>query len=110
MSESTEDSAGGRLRVVREAIGLTQANFAEKLGLKVYQIKNIEYGTSRIPEEVFAVIGRAMPELLPWVVYGGKVSFEQLAQSKSDFCQLLVVRINIGMVTNATFLEKKDGD
>ncbi|WP_299580854.1 helix-turn-helix transcriptional regulator [uncultured Microbulbifer sp.] len=110
MNAQLMDSAGKRLRKVREAVGLTQADFATKLNIKVHQVKNIEYGTSRIQEEVFAEIGRLMPELLPWVVYGGKVSLEQLEQSKSDFCKLLVVRIGIGLVTDATFLEMQDGD
>ncbi|WP_226648174.1 helix-turn-helix domain-containing protein [Microbulbifer variabilis] len=110
MNELPTDSAGGRLRIVREAVGLTQADFAKKLDLKTHQIKNIEYGTSRISEDVFAIIGREMPELLPWVVYGGTASIEQLRQSKSDFCKLLLARLDIGLVTNAAFLEPQNGD
>ncbi|WP_299945978.1 helix-turn-helix transcriptional regulator [uncultured Microbulbifer sp.] len=110
MKESTEDSAGGRLRIIRETLGFTQSEFAEKLGLKFHQVQNIEYGRHRITEEVFASIGKAIPELLPWVVYGGLTKIEAVRDSEKPLCKLIAARIDIGLSTPAFLEPPNNGD
>lgn len=104
MKESSEGSAGGRLRIIRETLGFTQSEFAEKLGLKFHQVQNIEYGRHRITEEVFASVGKTMPELLPWVVYGSLAKIEAMRDSDTPLCKLIAARIDIGLAT-PEFLE-----
>ncbi|WP_299947173.1 helix-turn-helix transcriptional regulator [uncultured Microbulbifer sp.] len=108
--EALAEKPGERLRIVRDALGFTQKEFSDALGLKSYQIRNIEYGRHRVTEEVFAAFGKAMPELLPWIAFGGTISVEQLRQSTGELSKLLVVRINIGLTPDAAFLEPNNGD
>lgn len=99
-----------RLKIIREALGVTQNEFADALNLRPSLLKSIEYQRQRISEEVFAAVGKAMPEFLPWVVYGGKVSLDQLRMSESSWCKLIANRIDIGLIPNSSFLEQKCDD
>ncbi|MEW5250715.1 helix-turn-helix domain-containing protein [Microbulbifer sp. 2201CG32-9] len=110
MRESPENSAGGRLRIIRETLGFTQPEFAEKLGLKFHQIQNIEYGRHRITEEVFATVGKNMPELLPWVAYGGQTDIEVVRKSDNPLCKLIATRIDIGLAAPAFLKSTHDGN
>lgn len=99
-----------RIKIIREALGLTQSEFSDALNLRSTLLKSIEYQRQRVSEEVFAAIGKAMPELLPWVVYGGTVSKAQLRQSRSELCKLITARLDVGLVPDASFLEQPSGD
>lgn len=103
---------GDRVRAIRELMGLTQREFAEILGIDLVKLKNVEYKRHRVTEEVYEAIGRTFPELLPWFVYEGPLTLDELRHSQSNLCKVAAARIEAGLVPDGYFSEEtlKDGD
>lgn len=112
MTKIAKLKPGDRVRAIRELIGLTQKEFAEVLGVDLTQLKNIEYKRNRVTEDFYEAIGRTFPELLPWFVYEGPLTLEELQQSQSNLCKVAAARIEAGLIPEGYFAEVafKDGD
>lgn len=65
------DSIGGRLRVLRERLGLTPAEFAEKLGYTSKRYKAFEAGTAKRFWTYFIYrIGTTVDVSISWLMMG----------------------------------------
>lgn len=94
---------GDRVRHIRELIGLSQQEFCEALELDFNQLRNIEYKRNRVTEEFYETIGEAFPELLPWFVYEGNFTIEDLRNSKSELCKVAAARLRAGLIQPGHF-------
>jgi transcriptional regulator with XRE-family HTH domain len=59
-----------RIRVLREFLGLTRREFAERCGLKRDTIDNIEKGNQKVNEDHIEAITSQWPEFAYWLVTG----------------------------------------
>lgn len=64
---------GGRVRAVREQVGLSRRAFSERLGCQEQEIKNIEYGLLKKPEQkesLYRNISATFGVSLDWIKTG----------------------------------------
>lgn len=59
-----------RIRMVREAHGLSQSAFADKIGVSVRSIHTIEYRGTSASVQVVAAIAEHWPEYSYWLLTG----------------------------------------
>lgn len=67
------DTIGGRVKYLREGIGLTREEFGELVGIKVRRLIMFETGERRIGEADISAICKALPWTAHWVTYGGPI-------------------------------------
>lgn len=60
MRRQSVEAIGLRIAVVRDVVGITQAQLAKSVGLSRTQITNIEAGRSDIPLQRFIAIARVL--------------------------------------------------
>jgi transcriptional regulator with XRE-family HTH domain len=63
-------NAGSRLKQVRQDLGLTQKDFAEKLGFKWYKIKDMESGKQNITYDIAKLIEKIFSINHDWLLTG----------------------------------------
>jgi len=63
-------SVGKRLKEARKTIRLTQAEFAERLGIKWFKVKDLESGRLKVTEELARKIHREFGINYKWVLFG----------------------------------------
>ncbi|WP_020410986.1 hypothetical protein [Hahella ganghwensis] len=90
--------AGERLKGMRELMGFTRMRFAEFLDINLIRLKNLEQLKARVAEDEFEKLGKMFPEMMPWLVYGGKISLSELERSDNEYCQLIALKIKIGEI------------
>lgn len=96
--QTKQQSAGKRLQVIRELIGLRREDFAEAFGLDFVRLRNIEQDKCKVSEFEFEQIGKRMPELLPWLAYAGEISIEQVKENNDTYMRLIAARLEAGSV------------
>lgn len=71
-----------RFKIVRELLGLTQAEFGEKLGFKLNKIRDIEIGKQKISPEIAIDIENKFSIAFKWLLTGmGSMTANQVQES-----------------------------
>ena len=60
MNEGVYVALGARIRIIREALGLNQAEMAQRIGLERVAFTNIEIGRQRIRLDQVEAIAKAL--------------------------------------------------
>ena len=63
-------NVGKRIREIRKSAGMTQAEFAQRLGVMWYKVKDLESGRLKITEELAKKINREFHINYKWVLTG----------------------------------------
>lgn len=67
------NTIGGRIRSIRDKFGLTRSDFADRMGLSVSEIENIEYNRLKRPEQkesFYRNVAAAFGVSLDWIKSG----------------------------------------
>ena len=70
-------NAGQRLKQLRQNLGLTQKDFAEKLGFKWYKVKDMETGKQKITYETAKLIEKNFSINPDWLLTGEGEMYKQ---------------------------------
>src|SRR5690554_6069367 len=98
--------AGTRVKAIRELTGFTRSDFAADLGMDFMRLRNVEQLKAKVSEDEFCAIGKAIPELIHYLVYGGIVHKAQLKDSDNAFARLIYARLEAGQMPDGFDLEK----
>lgn len=88
-------TAGERIRITRELLGLTRDEFAHMFDLDPIRLRSVENGRSRASELEYQPLGLAMPELLHFLICETNISLKALEESDSKYCNLIAGSISI---------------
>lgn len=82
-------SAGKRLHLARELMGVSRSDFAEMIGIKYLRLVTIENERGRMSVEDLTSIVLLFPELLPWLVLETALNPVDLAKSDNQYIRAL---------------------
>lgn len=105
---TVEPHAGKRIQLIRGLMGITREDFAETFELDLTRLKNMEQGRCRVSDLEFERIGRRLPELLPWMAFGGTLVLEQMKKNTDAYMVLIVARIQSGAIKKTVMEQFKN--
>jgi transcriptional regulator with XRE-family HTH domain len=82
-------SAGKRLHLARELMGISRSDFAEMVSIKYLRLVTIENERGRMSVEDLTSIVLLFPELLSWLVLETPLTPVDLAKSDNKFIRVL---------------------
>lgn len=91
-----EFKAAERVRFAREMLSLTRQEFADRLGLDVVRLRNIEQLKVRVSELEYDAVAEHLPELVCFVTHEGNISAMRLRNSDNPRCRLIISRLEAG--------------
>jgi len=97
---------GKRVRAIRELTGFTRSDFAESLDIDFMRMRNIEQLKAKVAEDEFYAIGKAIPETVHFLAYGGLISLDALKESENPFARLIYARLEAGQMPEGFELDK----
>lgn len=74
MNPNDYDTAGKRLRYIREGIGLTRDAFAEIVGLSTRRLRGLESDEWELQQSDFEAICGQFPWAANWLTHGGPLT------------------------------------
>ncbi|MGI1677549.1 MAG: helix-turn-helix transcriptional regulator [Cellvibrionaceae bacterium] len=100
-----ETKASQRLKALRLLMGFKQEEIANLLDIPAIRYKNVEIGRVKISEDEYSGIGKALPALLPWLVYSGPINLEELKVSDNANERLVAAAIESGRIPTGYEME-----
>lgn len=98
VEDDAEKALTGRLKLLRENLGLSQKEFGEMLGLAQTSYSNYEGGKSAVPSDVLEVLYKKVGVSIDWLVAGdGQMYRNDAIRSENINDRLRKVRENTGL-------------
>lgn len=88
-------SAGARLKIIREKLGLPREKFSELTGVGYLRLVTIENEKGRMSTDDLELVAKLFPELLHWLILGTAVKVETFEQSESLYLKKLALTLKL---------------
>lgn len=82
-------TAGKRLQIARELMGISRSDFAEILGIKYLRLVTVENDRGRMSVDDLEQVVRLYPELLNWLVLSTPLDVTTLQKSTNKHIQMM---------------------